>query len=114
MYNWIKSAEHAKLIRTFLLVKLHAKKFSVRKSRYTAIDIFCNESDYDVLRSVLSAWRTGGMGMFDNYEHKEMFMGVDPETGCTVIWNSAFVDKLQNPERVSVVVDWICVQSSMF
>jgi len=54
------------------------------------------------------------MGLFDNYEHFNMFQGIDHETGCMVIWNASPCDTLINPVSVNVVIDWISVQTELF
>lgn len=114
MFTWVKSADHAALLRRYLKAKFPGKKISVRKATASALYVYCNERDRNAVLHALSAWRTGQMGMFDNYEHFNMFQGIDPETGCMVIWNANPCDTLINPVSVNVAIDWISVQTELF
>lgn len=114
MYTWIKSADHAAILRRYLKVKFPNKKISVRKAHASALNVYCKEADRQTVLHALSAWRTGRMGLFDNYEHFNMVQGVDPKTGCMVIWNASLSDVLDNPVSVNVVINWISVQTELF
>lgn len=114
MYTWIKSAEHAAMLRRYLKVKFPCKKISVRKAHATALHVYCKEVDRNVVLHALSAWRTGAMGMFDDYNRFNMVQGVDPETGCIVIWNAGLSGALENPVSVNVVIDWVSIQTELF
>lgn len=114
MYTWIKSADHAAILRRYLKVKFPNKKISVRKAHASALHVYCKEVDRQAVLHALSAWRTGAMGMFDDYNRFNMIQGVDPETGCAVIWNASLSDVLDNPVSVNVVIDWISVQTELF
>lgn len=114
MFTWVKSADHAAILRRYLKVKFPNKKISVRKAHASALHVYCKEVDRQAVLHALSAWRTGKMGLFDNYEHFNMVQGVDPETGCAVIWNASLSDVLDNPVSVNVMIDWISVQTELF
>lgn len=114
MNTWIKSADHSALLRRYLKVKFPNKKISVRKARSTALHVYCKEVDRQAVLNALSAWRTGAVGMFDDYNPFNMVQGVDPETGCVVIWNASASGTLNNPVSVNVVIDWISVQTELF
>ena len=114
MYTWIKSADHAALLRKYLKAKFPGKKISVRKAHASAIHVYCNERDRHAVLNALSAWRTGAMGMFDDYNRFNMVQGVDPKTGCMVIWNASASGTLNNSVGVNVVIDWITVQTELF
>lgn len=114
MFTWVKSANHAALLRKYLKVKFPGKKISVRKARAMALHVYCKDVDRQAVLGVLSAWSTGRMGMFDDYYSFSMFQGIDPETGCMVIWNANLCDTLINPVSVNVAIDWISVQAELF
>lgn len=114
MFTWVKSADHAAILRRYLKEKFPGRKVSVRKAHASALHVYCKEVDRQAVLHALSAWRTGRMGLFDNYEHFNMVQGVDPETGCKVIWNASLSDTLDNPVSVNVVIDWISVQTELF
>lgn len=114
MNTWIKSADHSALLRRYLKAKFPGRKVSVRKARATALHVYCEEVDRQLVLNALSAWRTGAVGMFDDYNSFKMVQGVDPKTGCMVIWNASLSDTLDNPVSVNVVIDWISVQTELF
>jgi hypothetical protein len=109
MNTWIKSADHSALLRRYLKVKFPNKKISVRKAHASALHVYCEEVDRQLVLNALSAWRTGAVGMFDDYNPFNMVQGVDPKTGCMVIWNASLSDTLDNPVSVNVVINWITV-----
>ncbi len=111
--NWVKSSDAAKMLKSEIRAQT-GKTVNVRKNQYGNIEVDC--SKYPHLRAkideIVSRWRSGSMGMFDNFERNAMYLCVNPESGCKAIWNEYAVRNnflSEMAERVNVTYDYISV-----
>lgn len=91
--NFVSTSDVCRLLKAEIKAQT-GKAVSVRKLQYSNVDIDC--SKYPHLRSkieeIVSHWRSGSMGMFDNFERNGMSQLENPATGCQVVWNNGAVE----------------------
>lgn len=91
--NWLKTSDVCKMLKAEIR-KQTGKTVNVRKSHYDNIEV--DISRYPHLKSrveeIVSLWRAGSMGMFDNFEYNSMWQLENPETGCWVVWCGGAVE----------------------
>ena len=111
--EFVSSSDVAKLLKAEIKAQT-GKVVSVRKNTYGNIEVDCSRCPQ--LRSkideIVSNWRSGSMGMFDNFERNAMYMLENFDTGCRVIWNGGSVESNNMCHlafRVNVTYDYISV-----
>ncbi len=91
--NWVSNSDVAKMLKAEIRAQT-GKTVSVCKNAYGNIEVDC--SKYPHLRAkideIVSHWRAGSMGNFDNFERNAMYQLENPETGCWVVWNGGAVE----------------------
>lgn len=91
--NFVSTSDVCRLLKAEIKAQT-GKVVGVKKTQYGNIDIDC--SRYPYLRSkieeIVSHWRAGSMGHFDNYERNSMWQLENPATGRQVIWNGGAVE----------------------
>jgi hypothetical protein len=111
--NWLSNSEVAKMLKAEIKAQT-GKVVNVRKNQYGNIEVDCSRHPHlrAKIEEVVSHWRAGSMGNFDNFERNTMFRLENPITGFPVVWNSSAVD-YENvrclSERVNVSYDYITI-----
>ena len=108
--NFLRSTEHASILRAYLKACYPGKKISVRKgSHYYSIYVTVPNSIVEEVRQLMQAWRTTWTGVLDDRHNNDMYMTQDAQ-GRKCIVNQMDVIDFDNAERVNCVIDYIIVQ----